>query len=45
MTTDEMRNLVASVYPGQKWKDKVMNMSDNQVVAIYWQFVQKGKLG
>lgn len=45
MTVSEMRELVSSVYAGQKWKDRVKYMSDDQVIAIYWQFVKKGKLG
>ena len=45
MTVSDMRELISSVYAGQKWKDRVRNMSEDQVIAIYWQFVKKGKLG
>ena len=35
MTTDQMRCRLAEVYPGPKWRLKVMQMPENQVVAIY----------
>ena len=44
MTTIDMRSWVKTAYPGQKWADKVDKMSDQQIVALYYGFVQKGKI-
>lgn len=35
MTTDQMRCALAEVYPGPKWRLRVMGMHERQVVAIY----------
>ena len=35
MTTDQMRCRLATLYPGPKWKLKVQEMDNRQVVAIY----------
>ena len=43
MTPIQMRTAIASVYKGRKWKRKVDNMTDNQVTAIYLDFLKKGK--
>lgn len=37
-----MREKIADVYNGQKWKDKVAKMEDDQVTAIYLSFLEKG---
>jgi hypothetical protein len=34
-SVDEMRSFVADMYPGPKWKKKVKDMPDGQVMAIY----------
>jgi hypothetical protein len=34
-SVDEMRYFVADMYPGPKWKKKVKDMPDGQVMAIY----------
>ncbi|MDF2800176.1 MAG: hypothetical protein K0S61_79 [Anaerocolumna sp.] len=39
-----MREAVKNVYPGDKWRNKVRNMSDNQVIAIYHKFLESKKL-
>lgn len=44
MTIQEMRKSISKLYPGQKWKDKVENMKDQQVFAIYYSYVHKGNL-
>lgn len=44
MSNEQIRAAVISVYPGQKWKHKVAAMSDAQVVAIYYEFLRKGKI-
>lgn len=44
MSNDDMRFLVAKAYgPNAKnWKRKVAKMSDEQVCALYYSFVQRG---
>ncbi len=32
---NQMRIVLISAYPGTKWKNRVSQMSDNQVVAIF----------
>ena len=43
MTVNQMREAIASVYSGRKWKVKVAHMDDGQVLAIYQDFMRKGK--
>lgn len=38
-----MREMVSDAYEGPKWKAKVSDMSDRQVMAIYYSFCEKGK--
>lgn len=35
---DDMRTAVARKYPGPRWKRKVSDMSDNQIMALYYRF-------
>ena len=42
MSTEQMRNEVMKLYPGQGWKSRVLNMTDAQIFAIYNKSV-KGK--
>lgn len=35
MTTDQMRCRLEKAYPGPKWRLKVMEMPENQVIAVY----------
>lgn len=44
MNTDLKRVEVSKVYPGPKWAQKVKNMTDNQVIAIFLRFQRDGKL-
>lgn len=39
---ERMANDISKVYPGNRWKDKVNNMSASQIVAIYHNFKKKG---
>jgi hypothetical protein len=39
-----MRIEITRVYPGEKWKKKVMRMTDNQVIAIYFGFLKNKKI-
>lgn len=41
---EQMRNEVSKAYNGQKWKDKVRNMSDAQVTAIYYKMNGTGQV-
>ena len=43
MSIDQMHYEITSVYPGPKWRERVRSMHDNQVIAIYKTFQQKGK--
>ena len=38
------REAVKKLYSSDSWQDKVKNMSDSQVVAIYLRFQREGKL-
>lgn len=44
MTIDQMRNALISAYPGPKWKLKVQEMDNRQVVAIYKNMEQTDRL-
>ena len=44
MTVGEMRLAISKVYDGQKWKDKVRDMSDSQVTAIYHKMIGSGQI-
>lgn len=35
---DDMRTAVSKVYPGPRWRRKVLDMSDNQIMALYYKF-------
>lgn len=41
LSVDAMRDFVRTAYPGDKWKAKVDNMSDNQVMAIYFRMCRE----
>lgn len=43
MSVEAMRAAIFDVYPGWAWKDRVRNMADNQVIAVYYSFCEKGK--
>ena len=43
MTVSQMREKITKVYPGETWKRKVINMRDDQVVAIYFHFLETNK--
>ena len=44
MTPDQMRYELSQVYSGPKWKKKVADMTDAQVIAIYKSMVREGRL-
>lgn len=37
----QMRNDLYSRYKGKRWKNKVKNMSDNQVIAIWYSMKER----
>lgn len=42
-SVSEMRDIISKVYKGPAWKEKVRSMPDNQVIAVYYSFCEKGK--
>lgn len=44
MTIANMRAWVTSVYPNNTWAEKVRNMSDEQVTAMFIKFQRQGKI-
>ena len=43
MTIYQMRAAIASVYSGEKWKRKVQNMPEDQIIAVYYSFLENGR--
>ena len=43
MNIGVMRRLVRDAYPGERWKDNVETMSNEQVIALYYKFLNQGK--
>lgn len=43
MHINQMRKEIAKVYPGPKWKKRVENMPENQVLAVYNSFLKEGR--
>lgn len=43
MQVDDMREKIASVYPGAGWKWKVRHMPEKQVMAVYFDFLKRGR--
>ena len=44
VSIDDARYIVGKTYPGQEWKNKVNRMPDNQVIKLYYTFLERGKL-
>ena len=44
MTVQQMRNAILRVYDTESWKKKVANMYDDQIIAIYHDFRNRGIL-
>jgi hypothetical protein len=42
---DQKRAIISAVYTGPAWKDKVAKMADNQVIAIYNDFLARDLIG
>lgn len=43
MRIQDMRDFVAAGYSGDKWKNKVNRMSDDQVTAIYFSMQRRNE--
>lgn len=43
-TQVNMRDKVTKVYPGDKWKNQVKHMTDDQILAIYIKFLRNGRI-
>ena len=44
MTIQQMKDAIIPVYDTTSWRKKVENMYDDQVVAIYYNFLNRGIL-
>ena len=44
MTVPQMRNAIYNAYPASKWQRRVLNMPDDQVIAVYYKLLNSGKL-
>lgn len=44
LTVDNMRDAILKVYANDTWEKKVKGMSDAQVMAIFYNFVEHGKI-
>jgi hypothetical protein len=43
-TESKERQAVAAAYDGPGWKEKVRNMSDAQVIAVYMRLKAQGRI-
>lgn len=44
MTVQQMKDAIVRVYLTESWRKKVEAMYDNQVIAIYYDFLNRGIL-
>jgi hypothetical protein len=44
MTVKDMRDAVANVYSGPAWRLRVQEMSERQVIAIFKDMIEQGRL-
>lgn len=44
MNINTVRDWVKSAYPGPNWAEKVNNMTDVQIIALYFSLVKQGKI-
>lgn len=40
----QMREKIREVYSGDGWAKRVRNMSNDQIIALYYKFLKKGKI-
>lgn len=43
MTIASMRKAISRVYNSPRWFNRVAKMPDNQVIAIYYSFLEQGR--
>lgn len=43
-TESKERLAVSQAYPGEKWAQKVKNMSDTQITAVYLRLKTQGRI-
>ena len=43
MRIASMRKAIANVYNSPRWSNRVARMPDNQVIAIYYRFLEQGR--
>lgn len=43
MSVEEMRREITTAHSGGGWKYRVSKMRDDQVIAIYYSFLERGK--
>ena len=41
MTINQMRTFVSKAYPGDGWISRVKRMPDNQIIAIYYNLLNR----
>ncbi len=41
MSVCQMREYVRNAYQGDKWKNRVAKMPDNQIIAIYFRLIEE----
>ncbi len=44
MTIEQMKMRIFEVYPGPAWKAKVQEMANDQIIALYYSLVKRGKI-
>lgn len=44
MNVKQMRDAIYNAYPAPRWWRRVMNMHDDQVIAVYHKLLNSGKL-
>lgn len=44
MTISQMREKVMEAYSGDNWKKKVRSMPNDQIIAIYYKLLHKGRI-
>lgn len=44
MKLEHMREWIKSAYPNKTWSDKVDKMPDAQIIRVYKDLVQRGKI-
>lgn len=43
VTVDYMRSAISDVYPSREWRERVDRMPNDQIIAIYYDFLKYGR--